>query len=182
MASKMNPTTTTSDGLVMKNTGKIEDVFSRLEARLSLKLASWQCSRYLRRDFNIVSEKMFRRCRSRNPTDPQQIRGLLEEFSLQAEMLKAESLQYDITQELIFQTVDVRIVSPESMQLVKAFKATDEAMVRVICAFQDQKISKEEMENYPRPAFAAYSDLKQYILRSVPQRTATEMAQEQGVT
>jgi hypothetical protein len=183
MASEMNPTTITDDGLVLKNTGMIEDIITRLEHRADVDLVSWQISRILRRDYNIVSKKMFIRCRDRNGRE--QVRGLIEELMLQAEMLRGESLKYEAFKEthpLVPTALVLRVVSPETMQMLKALLVIDQAIGLVKSANIAGHVDKSTMEAFPVVALKAYTDVKQYVMGTISTGTATELAREQGVT
>lgn len=180
MASELNPTTTTDDGLVLKNTARIEDIASRIDVRVDARLTSWKCNRIIRRDFNLVSAKLYIRCRDKGSRH--QVLGLLEEMVLQSEFLKGESSQYAISIVITPTIVPLRIVSPEASMLYKTLIAIDESITRFHCAHLDGIVTRDQLHAAPEMALAAYSDLKTYVLGSVSKRTAGELGRDNGIT
>lgn len=180
MASELNPTTTTDDGLVLKNAARVEDIATRIDVRVDARLTSWKCNRLIRRDFNLVTSKMYIRCRDR--ASRHQVLGLLEEMVLQSEFLKAESSQYEISHALPPTIIPIRIVCPEASMLYKTLVAIDESITRFHCAYLDGIATKDKLHGAPEEALAAYFDLKHYILGSLAKQTADEMGRDNGIT
>lgn len=180
MASELNPTTTTDDGLVLKNAARVEDIATRIDIRVEARLTSWKCNRLIRRDFNLVTSKMFIRCRDR--TLRYQVLGLLEELVLQSEFLKAESSQYAISHALPTTIIPIRIVCPEASMLYKTLIAIDDSITRFHCAYLDEIVTLNTLQGAPEEALAAFSDLKHYILGTSAQQTAHEMGRDNGIT
>lgn len=179
MPTPINPTITTEAGLVLKNVGRIEDIDTRLEVRIDANLRSWQCSRMLRRDFNLVTAKMYIKCRNKN--DKRQVKSLIEEFVLQSEFLKAESELFELSYDLQVGSVPLRIVSPEASLLYKTFMEIDLVIAKLTCAELDLRLSHEKLQEMPQDVFCAYSDLKTYVLGVTQMKTAAELGQENGI-
>lgn len=179
MLTPINPTLTTEAGLVLKNVGRIEDIDTRMEVRTDANLRSWQCSRILRRDFNLVTAKMYIKCRDKR--DRRQVKDLISEFVLRSEFLKAESELCELSYDLQVGTVPLRIVSPEASLLYKTFMDIDLVIAKLTCAEMDQRLTHEKAQEMPLDVFCAYSDLKTYVLGVTQMKTAAELGQENGI-
>lgn len=180
MASELNPTTTTADGLVLKNQGLIEDIITRTEIRVEAAFVSWQCSRIVRRDFNLVTRKMF--IRARDKVGRQQVMGFMEELQLQAGSLKDESLKYELESVSAPTVFPLRLVTPEATMLYKSLLVMDAAIARFYSAYMNGHIGKNQYEDSPIKAITAYNSLKSYVMSTSVNRTASEIGKERGIT
>lgn len=171
----------TEDGLVVKNVDKIDAVNSRLESRIVAKFHSWQISRDVRRDFHILTSKIFKRSRDR--IFMAQVRDLISEIVVQGEFLKEVACHYSLPEGAVPQEVPLRIVSPEAGTLYRVFSHVDIHIAALTHASRETDLQYEQVEEMIRPFMQAYKDLKGYIAGKQQQsdQTAAEIGHQSGI-
>lgn len=184
MADNPTPVKTeiTDDGLVMKNVDRIESIQTPMEVRREVAAYSWQISRRLRRDFNLIAFKMFVRSCS-NRTLRAQIHELLLEIALQVTSLAAECKEYEAFDETDVRKVNLRMVSAESAILYKAMKEADALHARLNYAHKSGLITLAKRADLTYGFDAAMADLERFVYgaKSKKNKTAQEIGQEIGI-
>lgn len=168
----------TSSGLVVKHTERIAQIHTRMEVNIEPLIQTWQISRWVRRDFNYVSTKMYLKCLHR--PSKVQVRDLLAEVVVQSEFLQSYAVQFEMSFDLGGDPVPIRLVSPEAAMLYKTIMVVDNSMARLHCAQTDLKLSYKDATDIILPFFSALSDLKHYCLNT-KQKTSAEIAAENGI-
>ncbi|KFC72673.1 hypothetical protein [Massilia sp. LC238] len=175
-----NGTVLTADGLALKGTDAVEIINVRLENRVDAAFHSWQVCRLVRRDFNFVATKLFHRERRKGGRE--QVRSLLHEVQLQAELLELECQSFEAPPEGPGRAVPLRLVSPTAAGLFKAFQKADAAFARLNHAVANRKLAENLVHGYTHPFESAFSDLKLYCsARNQSEKLAREMAEAEGI-
>lgn len=173
----------TASGLVVKNTGRIEEVQTSLEVRTERDFYSWQVCRIVRRDWNLVCNKMFIAMRSKDLQRKSELLDLLDQLAMEAEIFRADVQVFDITQEMeIRGTVEMRIVSKEAHLLLRSLVSADRAMIRLYSAVIDGHTNKSDCEAKFNHWVGHYMDLKRFVLgQPKSTQSANEIAAALGV-
>lgn len=171
---------TTEDGLVLKNVEKIEEVTSRLERRVTLDTYSWQVSRHLRRDFNLIASKVFK-LTSSNKDIRFQIHDLLMEIASQAVEFDAESSEFSDLGDVQIRTLPLRLVSVESAMLFNSLKQADKVYGRTNWAVQEGKLTMRRQTELAEGFEIAYGGLKRFLFGREKVMTAGELGKEMGI-
>lgn len=146
----------TEEGLTMKGVRKIE----RINCDYSLMSArplTWQCSRVIRRDFYLVTYKMF--FSLRNKAGRIAVRHLLAAVQEEAERLRDMTRRYELPAIPSSTDLNLRLVNEEARTLLECLLTADKAL---------SKMKKGEMHEVADenciPFFAAYARLKKFVL------------------
>lgn len=175
-----NGTVLTADGLALKGIDAVEIINVRLENRTDCVFYSWQACRLIRRDFNFVAAKMFHR--ERRKGGPEQVRSLVHEVRVQAEMLAIECEAFDAPVERVPRVVPLRLVSANAASLFRAFQMADAAYAKLNHAVESRKLAENQVHGYTHPFESAFSDLKMYCsTRNQQEKTALELAKAEGL-
>lgn len=170
----------TVDGLKLKHIEGIEMINVRLEDRVDTLFYSWQVCRIVRRDFNFVATKLFHREKRRGGRE--QVRSLIHEVRLQAELLADECKIFDAPEPADPKTVPIRLVSAAAAGLYRSFLIADAAFARLNHAVATNKLAQNKVHSYTQPFEGAFSDLKMYCsTRNQQEKSAHEIATEQGI-
>lgn len=173
-------TVLTADGLALKHMDAIEIINVRLENRTDFLFYSWQACRLVRRDFNFVAAKMFHR--ERRNGGREQVRSLVQEVRVQAEMLLMECQGFDAPPVIDGSAVPLRLVSPNVASLFRAFQMADAAYAKLNHAVRSSKLAENLVHSYTHPFESAFSDLKMYCsTRNQQDKSAREMAEAGGI-
>jgi len=174
--------TLTQEGRVIKNVHKIEYINAPVDTRIVANFYSWQVSREIRRDFNLLSAKIV--MRARTDTAKKRIHEMLMEMRLQAQLLVTESERLPVRQLAMPQEVDLRIVAPLAATLYRVFNEADMSIARITEASKSGDIMQSNADSLLEPFFTAYKDLKLYILGTAigNTKTAAELGQEIGIS
>ena len=176
-----NGTVLTADGLALKGTDSIEIINVRLERRLDAPFYSWQLCRLVRRDFNFVATKLFHR-ESQRKGGREQVRSLVHEVRLQAELLAHECESFEMPVDSPGRSVPIRLVSPTAAGVFRACQIADLAYAKLNHAVATKKLAANLVHAYTHPFELAFSDLKMYCsTRNQQDKTAREMAAAEGV-
>lgn len=163
----------TADGLVLKGTDAVEVISVRLENRSVFHFYSWQACRLVRRDFNFATAKMFHR--ERRKGGQQQVRSLVHEVRLQAEMLVFDCHAFEVPPQSPGRAVPLRLVSASAASLFRAFQMADIAYAKLNFAVENKKLAENAVHGYTHPFEAAFSDLKLYCsTRNQQEKSARE--------
>lgn len=146
----------TADGLIMKGIDRIEAINTPSEERTQANFRSWQMSRVVRRDFNLLTAKMFVLCL--NPSNLQKIRPMLLDVQEEAEALNNMALRYEMPKDLPVTTLPLRIVSDQARRLYEAIAIVDWALAKLL----KSEMSEVAVDNCA-PFFKAYGRLKNFI-------------------
>lgn len=175
-------TAVSQDGYKIKNVDKIEAVTAGMDCRVEARFYSWQISREMRRDFHLLSRKIF--LRARNETFRQNLRDLLLELRMQATFVAAEAESYEKPQFPFPQVVPFRIVSKEGSMLYKICCEADLPIAILTEASKSGRITQQHSESMIEPFMLAYKDLKHFLMGQATQstKTAAELGKEGGIT
>lgn len=175
-----NGTILTADGLALKGSDAVEIINVRLENRSEYLFYSWQACRLVRRDFNFVAAKMFHR--ERRKGGQEQVRSLVHEVRLQAELLAIDCQTFDSPAPSPGRAVPLRLVSASAASLFRAFQMADVAYAKLNLAVENKKLAENMVHGYTHPFEAAFSDLKLYCsTRNQQEKSAREMAEASGI-
>lgn len=178
-----NPTVNIESGHVLKNVSRVEDIHARMEVRVEANVRSWEVGRILRRDFNLLTSRMYKAAHGRDQKMGREIRNLTMDLVLQGEFFKADSDQFNETHEFpIHSTIPLRIISPEANLVLRTLLAADAAMMRYQCAVLDGVLDREVRQRKWNEFTPAYYDLKNFILNSNKSgKTAAQLSEELGI-
>jgi hypothetical protein len=170
----------TVDGLKLKNIDGIEMINVRLEDRFDSVFFSWQVCRLVRRDFNFVATKLFHREKRKGGRE--EVRSLIHEVRLQAELLADECKVFDKPPAGESKTVPLRLVSAAAAGLYRSFVIADAAFARLNHAVATNKLPQNKVHAYTHLFEDAFSDLKMYCSkRNQQEKSAQQLATEQGI-
>jgi hypothetical protein len=170
----------TGCGLVVKNVARLAAVQARMELLTVAHFHAFQICRSVRRDFNLISAKMY--MRSSKKELRAQIQELLLEVQIEAENLKAESLAFGASPEPDIRTVELRLVSAESAVFFKSLMLADEVIGRLNFACKNQVITTDNIEMRIAPFYRAYTDLKLFVVGGQrTDKTAAQLGNEGGI-
>lgn len=178
-----SPTTVkTQQGRVVKNAHKIERLNTVVDTRITARFYSWQISREIRRDFNLLSNKLVMRVKTESAR--RQVHELLMEIRLQAQLLQTEAERFPILQLASPQEVELRIVTPLAALLYRVLNEGDLSVARLTEASKTGLILQSNQESIVAPLFLAYSDLKHYLLSKEisSTKTAAQLGREHGIS
>lgn len=171
----------TDDGLVLKNVEKIEEIGSRMESRIEVLTQSWQICRNLRRDFNLISSKVYKISRAKESRN--KILDLLMEVALQAADLESRSSQFTEAGEPQTRLVPLRIVSAEASMLFNSMKQADRCYGRLNWARTQMQLTERQMEEIVEGYEIAYGDLKRFLFKANDStKTAGELGKDMGIS
>lgn len=172
---------TTSNGLVLKNTNRIDTIRSRFAYEFTMTCLSWQISRNMRRDFNIMSSYIFSQCQ-RNHPNRSRVNDFLLELHLQAEELSAKSKIFEVDTSTGKETeIPIKVVSSETALLYKAMKIADDAMARLNGAHENGLLTMDRRENMAYDFMSTFSNLRRMLI-SGGKKTASQLGQEIGIS
>jgi hypothetical protein len=177
-------TVITGDGLALKNVDKIGALNTNIDSQVVARFLSWQVSREVRRDYHLVTSKLFKR--SRDKVFRAQAKSLLVEMVVQGEFLKESALEYPAPPSdlVVPMEVPLRVVSPEAGLLYRAFSEADAPIAALNHASKTDVISKEHMEQLVKPFLDAYKDFKSFVMgqQQLSTKTAAELGAEGGIS
>lgn len=174
---------TTESGLVVKNTDRLENIKTRMESRVEVTLSSWQICRIMRRDFQIMSAKMYKTCC--NKDDRLKMRDLLLELMLQAEEMRSLLEEFEEADDAEPTIMSVRIVSHETAMLFQALKQADPLYTKLNRAFSKSQITSRRQAELMCGFERAFADVKLVLFSSHTKpsnKTAGELGKEMGIS
>jgi hypothetical protein len=175
-----NGTVLTCDGLALKGTDAVEIINVRLENRSDYLFHSWQACRAVRRDFNFVASKMFHR--ERRKFGQEQVRSLVHEIRLQAELLGYECQGFEAPPPSNGSVVPLRLVTPSAASLFRAFQMADLAYAKLNFAVEQKKLALNKLNAFTEAFEASFSDLKMYCsARNQSEKSALDIAKAEGI-
>lgn len=150
----------TEQGLKLKGVEKIHRI--RCDARYQdVVLQTWQFGRIVRRDFNLLSYKLF--FAMLRDDQRRKIRQLFHNLMEEAEVLEALARRYELPESSDPTALNLRIVSEESLRLLEALQAADKALFKL----KNSEMTEVAEENCT-PFFVAYHRLKNTLLEAGP--------------
>lgn len=150
----------TAQGLTLKGVEKIQRI--RCDASYQdVVLHTWQFGRIVRRDFNLLSYKLF--FAVRRDEQRRKIRSLLDDVVEEAEVLDTMTRRYELDKPSDSTVLNLRIVSDESQRLLEALQTGDKALSKL----KNSEMAEVAEENCI-PLFAAYHRLKNTLLEAGP--------------
>jgi hypothetical protein len=176
-------TAVTDDGLVLKNIDKVENLNTKIDSRVTGRFRSWQICRDVRRDFHLVTSKLFKRSRDR--VFMAQAKDLLGELVVQGEFLKEAAANFPEPPEnaVGVSEVPLRIVSPEAGLLYRAFREVDGSIAALNHASKTEKIPRFEAEEKIQAFLTAYKYFKSYVIgKQQSEKSAAELGAEGGIS
>lgn len=146
------------EGRVMKGVDRIEEITTRYEERVSVPFMTWQCSRLMRRDFNLMTAKMYKI--SRSPGAMMKVLNKLADIENQARLVNEYAAALKAPVAIIPTDLPLRLVSPEARSLVNALVVFDLALAKLLGAY-----GAKEADECSTGFFAAYGRLKHFIFK-----------------
>lgn len=144
--------------LTMRGAERIEMLKTHHERRVEVKFHTWQFCRDMRRDFNLLSEVMQRKCRS--PEHRRRIGQLLKDLEDEVEALTVSArkcaMPPDSGKEVV---LALRLISPEAETLCDLFAAADRAFFKLLHS-EIAPTAQEECNG----VHYKYKRLKKYLL------------------
>lgn len=150
----------TEQGLKLKGVEKIHRIHCDASYQ-DVVLQTWQFGRIVRRDFNLLSYKVF--FAVRRDDQRRKIRHLVDNLVEEAEVLEALVRRYELAKTSDQTILNLRIVSDESLRLLKTLQAADKALSKL----KNSEIAEVAVENCT-PFFVAYHRLKYTLLEAGP--------------
>jgi hypothetical protein len=183
-----NPNDFTKNGRVVKNAGRIEQVDTNKEVRDEARIASWQVSRWMLRDFNILCARMHDLCEKgeSRATARRRIEGLLKEMLLQSEKMEARSKAFGSestgddpkTTDML-----IRLVSAEAASLFRSLMWADEAYACLNQAHKQSRVTQQEEVGIVEGFESAFSALKRFVFaKSDSNKSAGDLGKEMGIS
>lgn len=165
-----------SDGLVMKGVKRIESIRTRYEERMEVNIQTWQCSRLIRRDFNILTSKMYLSKRHSNVS--QKISKYLHRLERIAKDI--ESLANCHPQQFIATknaSIQLRVISSDAKKLINIIIKVDAAL----CVIGTHK-TMDEMGEISHEFFSCFDKLKRCALQTTtePKKKTNSVGTEFG--
>lgn len=157
----------TGDGLTLKGVQRIE----RINCDATYKdviLRTWQCSRLLRRDFYLVTYKMFFVLRSRYHCT--RIRDLLADLQEEANVLAHMARIYELPPSSQATAVSLRLVNDQAQILLESIIAADKAIAKLKTGTHE-----EVLEENITPYFVAFHRLKSFVLMQNGRKEAVKI-------
>lgn len=148
-----------AEALVMKGVEKVESLNSRYSIHKSVAITTWQVSRVFRRDFNLMSFKIFKALAARRM--PGRIEHCIGELEAELALLEDRVASYPVPAATPTQNISVRLVCPETSQLFDILSAMDVIMVKLLAAHE-----QEVVDDVCADFFAAYGRLKNALFRA----------------
>lgn len=152
----------------LKNADRIDEIVSSLVFQRQETFAAGPIARTTRRDWNIVSAKMF--VFSRNANYRALIEADLAEFQYQvSELYKMASIGTfnDVdTSWLQKITLDLKIVSPMSASWLRAMKVWDTCTARLLSAEREGTLDKPMKRRMMHPVVISYIGFKRRAMKS----------------
>lgn len=148
-----------AEALVMKGVEKVASLNSRYSVDKSVAITTWQISRVFRRDFNLMSFKIFKALAARRM--PGRIEHCISELETELTLLEERVANYPSPPVAPTQSISVRLVCPETSQLFDILSAMDRIMVKLLAA-HDQEVVDDVCADF----FAAYGRLKNALFRA----------------
>lgn len=172
----------TADGHVLKNVHHVESINSGVDSRVIACFYSWQVAREVRRDFNLLSSKIYKRLRS--DSSKKIVREMLLEMRMQGQLLQGEAERFPRMQLASPKEVELRITSPLSALLYRVFCEADMSIAILTEASKAGIIMQSNQESIIAPYLMAYSEVKNYLMGSSlnSNMTASQLGKKIGIT
>jgi hypothetical protein len=146
----------TQQGLAMKSVGKIERINCDATNE-DATLRTWQLSRIVRRDFYLVSYKMFFAMRQKGGKST--VLKRLADVREEAEVLKNMTQHFELPVADTATVLSLRLIDEESRILLEALVTVDKAFAKM----KENGMGEVADENCG-PYFAAYVRLKNFAI------------------
>ena len=121
----------TSDGLVIKGVEIIERIHTRYHVHERHAFHSWQCSRIVRRDFNITTAKMVMYGKT-SAGRFHQIGQMLLDLTAEADALENMARKYEMPRHIPATSLELRIVSEQAHAVYAALVTVDRALSKLL--------------------------------------------------
>lgn len=159
--------------LVIKGVERIESIVTRDDERVPATLATWQCSRLVRRDYYLMCYKMF--LLSRKETAGQRIERRLRDLTLEELAISALATTPVVIDNADASTFTIRVVSSEARVLLNVLLSFDQALSNLI----EVHGTTEAMEMCAA-FFAAFGRLKQALFKVQPEQVKVDPVSVDG--
>lgn len=150
------PAADNGDELIMRGVERIESIRTSYEKRIDAQFKTWQFCREMRRDFNLLSVKMFFACRK--PEARRLITAMLIDLAEEVEVLANLGRKYPAPAEVKPVTLPLRIISDEAETLCNLMLQAD----HVLCKLQHSEMA-EVAEDQTVSVRVKYKKLKKYV-------------------
>ena len=174
----ISKTMLTESGHVVKNAERLNQIRVEKEIRQQWTIKTWQISRWIRRDFNWTSTYLYFKLNDKGMLDD--IMALFDEIEIQGKSLAAAADHHELNFDLEHSKLELRIINPESMKLIKMLLDADASIARLNCAHTLNQVDVEDLGRLIEPFFRALSDLKVYVSADT-RKTSAQIALERGI-
>ncbi|MGT2460263.1 hypothetical protein ACU4GI_47125 (plasmid) [Cupriavidus basilensis] len=165
--------------LVIKNSHRIEEVWTPVESRAEFPLRTALVSRLVRRDFHLVTTKM--RVCAKQRGFLAAVRNDLDQLETEVGLFEAVCHAiHPTTTEVIYTTMQVRLVSADGARLFRLLRRVDEAYGCLYVARFEGRIDRDQQMAVLPPVLMAYSAVKASALQ-LQRKSAQELAAQHGV-
>ncbi|MBS3912846.1 MAG: hypothetical protein KGZ70_13765 [Hydrogenophaga sp.] len=166
----------------MKNEHRIDRIRARLRASATIQMKTSPISRVLRRDWNIVSAKLF--LNSLDGDYQQQIRRDLDELHWQVDdlldQLRATPFGPLDSSWMTPRLLNVQVIHPLTASWLRAFRTFDACFEVLINAERAQKITRKQRFAFTAPVQLAYFSFKATAMK-LPLKTTDELLDDAGL-
>ncbi len=149
----------TADGKVLKGVDLVEAIYTKYEERTKASCLYWQNARILRRDFNLLTAKMF--FKTRNPKLRGKIWEMIRSMQDEAERLTDMARKYEMPTGIVAAPVPVRLISREAKAILEAIATADRAWVKM-----NRGGMGDEASDCLGPFLSSFGKIKRYVVGS----------------
>lgn len=149
---------TSANGSIIKHADRVERINVKHPKRINLECHTWMVSRFVRRDLNLVSAKLY--FMWRNAEHREAIMDALWEVDKEARRLEETARKYEMPGAEFHDAIPLRIISRQSNMLVEALKTADRALYKLRANMGDDLFVKDSP-----PFFKALARLKNTVLQ-----------------
>lgn len=166
----------------MKNENRIANLRASLRASVTITMQTSPLSRVMRRDWNIVSAKLF--LNAIDQSYQQQIKHDLDELHWQSDDL-LEQLQLFPAEKLdsswmVPRQLNLQVVHPLTASWLRAFRKFDKSIAILINAERAELITRRQRFSFLAPVQLAYFSFKATAMK-LPLKTTDELLSEAGL-
>lgn len=166
----------------MKNENRIANLRASLRASVTITMQTSPLSRVMRRDWNIVSAKLF--LNAIDQAYQQQIKHDLDELHWQTDDL-LEQLQLFPAEKLdaswmVPRQLSLQVVHPLTASWLRAFRKFDKSIAILINAERAELITRRQRFSFLAPVQLAYFSFKATAMK-LPLKTTDELLSDAGL-
>ena len=167
----------------MKNENRIAKLRAKLRAEATITMRTSPISRVLRRDWNIVSAKLF--LNSLEADYQKEIRSDLDDLHWMVDDLLDQLTVMPIgkldASWMVPRQLNVQVIHPLTASWLRAFRNFDKCFEILINAERSQLITRKQRFAFSTPVQMAYLSFKAKAMK-IPLKTTDELLSEAGIT